>query len=77
MAGWGNYLKDDFNVLDERTKCISTERLLVCNACDLRTGNMCSKKMVVAIQLHRNHFQELQVATPKMVKFIKSTNNML
>ena len=43
MAGWANYLKDEFNVLDDETKELSTKRLLICNRCDLRTGNVCDR----------------------------------
>lgn len=43
LEGWSNYLKDDFNLLDERTKKLSAKRLLIYNTCDMSSGNVCDK----------------------------------
>ena len=40
--GWGNLIKDQFNAVDPITKELSKKRLLECNGCSLRQGNMCS-----------------------------------
>lgn len=42
LQGWGNLVKDQFNLLDEETKELSELRLYNCHFCQLRDGNMCS-----------------------------------
>jgi hypothetical protein len=42
IEGWANVIKDNFGVIDPITKTISTKRLLKCNVCDIREGNICS-----------------------------------
>lgn len=42
LEGWGNLAKDKLNLLDEKTKKISQNRLLICNDCNLRVSNSCS-----------------------------------
>lgn len=42
LQGWGNLVKDQFNLLDEETKELSELRLYNCHFCHLRDGNMCS-----------------------------------
>jgi len=44
LIGWGNRIKDKFGLLDEKTKEISRERLLLCNVCDMRSGNTCDPR---------------------------------
>lgn len=42
LEGWGNVVKDKFDLVDIVTKTISKKRLLHCNICPLRQGNTCS-----------------------------------
>ena len=42
LEGWGNKVKDKFNLLDEHTKKISQQRLVICDGCSLRVENSCS-----------------------------------
>lgn len=42
LEGWGNKVKDKFNLLDEHTKKISQKRLVICDGCSLRVENSCS-----------------------------------
>jgi hypothetical protein len=42
IEGWANVIKDQFNAVDPATKMLSKTRLLSCNDCALRQGNMCS-----------------------------------
>ena len=42
LEGWGNKVKDKLNLLDEHTKKISQQRLLICDGCSLRVENSCS-----------------------------------
>lgn len=45
LEGWGNSIKDKFNILDNPPlKAKSEKRLLICDTCSLRDGNSCSKK---------------------------------
>jgi hypothetical protein len=44
FEGWGNVIKDKFNLLTEEEKKISTQRLLLCHTCSLRKDNSCSRK---------------------------------
>lgn len=45
LEGWGNSIKDKFNLLNNpELKIKSEKRLLICNTCNLREGNTCSKK---------------------------------
>jgi hypothetical protein len=39
--GWGNRIKDNFGLLDEKTKQIAQIRLEQCNNCSMRTHNVC------------------------------------
>lgn len=39
--GWGNYIKDEFNVLPDDVKTMAEKRLNSCHVCILRTGNKC------------------------------------
>ena len=42
LTGWGNLVKSQFTELDPELKAISANRLLICNACDMRTGGTCN-----------------------------------
>ncbi len=42
LEGWGNRIKDEFNLLDKETKNLSLERLLICDTCSIRSENSCS-----------------------------------
>lgn len=45
LEGWGNSIKDKFNLLnDPDLKAKSEKRLLICNSCLLRDNNTCSRK---------------------------------
>lgn len=41
FTGWGNYVKSHFVDLAPELKALSTNRLLTCNACDMRNGGTC------------------------------------
>lgn len=42
IEGWANVVKDQFDAVDPVTKAVSKKRLLECNVCDIRSGNVCS-----------------------------------
>jgi len=42
LQGWGNLVKDQFNLLDQETKELSELRLYNCHYCHLRDGSTCS-----------------------------------
>lgn len=42
IEGWANVIKDQFDAVDPVTKEVSKKRLLECNSCDIRLGNICS-----------------------------------
>ena len=42
LEGWGNVIKDNFNAVDPETKELSKKRLISCDICTLRQGNVCS-----------------------------------
>lgn len=44
IEGWANVVKDRFNQLDPETKKVSEDRLMLCNICDIRTGNTCDPR---------------------------------
>lgn len=44
LQGWGNQLRDEFDVLPKEIKNLSEKRLSICNTCSLRTDNTCSVK---------------------------------
>lgn len=48
LDGWGNLIKNSFGILDEQTKELSAQRLLLCNMCKIRTGNTCDPNKVIA-----------------------------
>jgi hypothetical protein len=41
LEGWGNVVRNHFDMLDSDTKSTSTSRLVHCDNCDLRTSNSC------------------------------------
>lgn len=41
LTGWGNLVKDKFNLLDEDTKYIASIRMMHCNGCPIRKNNVC------------------------------------
>jgi len=40
--GWGNYVRDEFNVLPPKVKIMAEMRLNLCHTCILRSGNKCN-----------------------------------
>ena len=42
LEGWGNYVRDKFDVLDSDTQELASKRLLHCDNCHMRDGNSCS-----------------------------------
>ncbi len=44
--GWANLIRDRFNQLDQDTKRISEQRLVLCNLCDIRLNATCDPKKV-------------------------------
>ena len=42
MEGWGNVIKDKFDLVDPEVKGLSEMRLLQCDPCPIRQGNTCS-----------------------------------
>lgn len=45
LEGWGNVIKDKFNMLDPDIKKLSTTRLYHCNKCPIRVKNSCSRQL--------------------------------
>jgi len=41
--GWGNYIRDEFNVLPPKVKVMAETRLNLCHTCVLRKGNFCNR----------------------------------
>jgi hypothetical protein len=41
LEGWGNYVRQQFDVLDSDTQKLASDRLLYCDSCHMRTGNSC------------------------------------
>ena len=56
LEGWGNYVKDEFNVLDPTIKKTDKSRMLICNNCVIRNGTACS-----------SHIYGVHVKTGEMV----------
>lgn len=51
LEGWANHIKDEFNLLDEKTKELSAKRLLICDKCDVRSNRACdSSKQGVVVE---------------------------
>lgn len=46
LTGWGNLVKSHFVDLEPELKALSSNRLLICNACDMRTGGTCNPQKV-------------------------------
>lgn len=44
LQGWGNYALQKFNMLDESTQKIASNRLLICESCHMRNGNSCDPR---------------------------------
>ena len=42
LDGWGNLVKQKFGLVDAQTEEIAKLRLLVCDTCDLRLGQICN-----------------------------------
>tara|TARA_B110000483_G_scaffold109655_1_gene133595 strand:+ start:36 stop:392 length:357 start_codon:yes stop_codon:yes gene_type:complete len=42
LTGWGNRIKSHFVELAPELMALSTNRLLACNACDMRNGGTCN-----------------------------------
>mgnify|MGYP006079378647 FL=1 len=42
LTGWGNLVKSHFVELSPELKAQSTNRLLICNSCDMRNGGTCN-----------------------------------
>lgn len=60
LEGWGNVIKDEFNLLSPEKKEKSAKRLQACNGCLLRSKNTCSRKRssVVVKDFYYNHLNE-------------------
>ena len=41
LEGWGNYVRQQFDILDSDTQTLASNRLLHCDKCLIRTGNSC------------------------------------
>lgn len=41
IEGWGNLVKDQFNVLHPDIKELAAKRLEFCDTCEIRKGNTC------------------------------------
>lgn len=44
LTGWGNLVKSHFTDLPEDLKTMSSNRLLICNSCDMRIGGICDTR---------------------------------
>jgi hypothetical protein len=42
LEGWGNYVRDKFDMLDSDTQELASKRLTFCDSCHMRDGNSCS-----------------------------------
>ena len=47
LTGWGNRVKDSFNLLDEETKLMAEARLTHCNFCEIRNSNTCDPAQTI------------------------------
>lgn len=45
LDGWGNRVKDTFNMLDLEMKNMGAQRLRMCDTCTLRNNNTCDPKI--------------------------------
>ena len=45
LEGWGNVVKDEFNILDPKIKQLASTRMLICDNCDIREENTCSTEI--------------------------------
>ena len=45
LEGWGNWVLQNFKILGSEIEEMSKMRLLVCNICDIRNGNICSSEL--------------------------------
>ena len=41
LEGWGNLIKDKFNLLDGAIKTVAEARLIYCDVCPIRKNNVC------------------------------------
>ena len=44
LTGWGNLVKSHFVDLDPQLKIISSNRLIICNSCHMRSGGTCDPR---------------------------------
>lgn len=61
LEGWGNSIKDKFDMLnDPELKLKSERRLMTCDSCPLRDNNTCSRKRqdVVVMNFYYNHLKQ-------------------
>ena len=42
LEGWGNWALKEFKLLDPEIVQMSKLRLLICDVCDMRTGQICN-----------------------------------
>jgi len=42
LEGWGNWAKLQFGLVEPKLKNLSKKRLLICDTCYIRAGNICS-----------------------------------
>ena len=47
LTGWGNRVKDTFNMVEPRVKVLSEARLKLCDVCPIRRGNKCAPSLQI------------------------------
>ena len=47
LTGWGNRIKDTFNMVEPKVKVLSEARLKVCDVCPIRRGNKCAPNLQI------------------------------
>lgn len=45
LEGWGNYVKEEFHVLEPTIKVMAEKRMNKCNTCPIRNGTACSSRL--------------------------------
>jgi len=47
LDGWGNLIKSNFGLLGEEYQVMAEKRLLICNPCPMRSGNICDPSKMI------------------------------
>jgi len=47
LDGWGNLIKSNFGLLDEKYRLMAEKRLILCNSCPIRTNNTCDPNKMI------------------------------